>query len=393
MECDGSSEKDISLVFEKLSITSSDQTSSQTKNDSEYPPPVQSQILSAIQKIRKSKNRADVKAITKRISKTSGASFNEGCIAVNISQLIDKKIITNVKTPQHLDSFRLSTTEITSEDNLLLQVEETILDDIQQCQQNTHLIGILLDDILNNVLGNLDETKITTRHTNEMSTIVQQFTSDDTLIPIPNDINTPITKNYCASISTSSFDESLQKLDLKIYELNKSVNFELPLLNKKMDSSSECFNKLVNSSLPSQNEKSLEENISLLKKNLCMEDEIIKKLVETQNTVLNTISAKSNNQHSNILNQSSFSLPSNNLNENSHNTKPLTSQEPQDPPVAQPYSSQLQKILHPTQAYHQRLEQNIAVKNIYMGNLPEDITKQDICEPFGLNSTSYLRDT
>ena len=123
-----------------------------------------------------------------------------------------------------------------------------------------------------------------------------------------------------------------------------------------------------------------------------MEDEIIKKLVETQNTVLNTISAKSNNQHSNILNQSSFSLPSTNLNENSHNAKPLTSQEPQDPPVAQPYSSQLQKILHPTQAYHQKLEQNIAVKNI-MGNLPEDITKQDICEPFGLNSTSYLRDT
>ena len=28
-----------------------------------------------------------------------------------------------------------------------------------------------------------------------------------------------------------------------------------------------------------------------------------------------------------------------------------------------------------------------------MGNLPEDITKQDICELFGLNSTSYLRDT
>ena len=66
MACDGSSEKDISVVLEKLSITSSDQTSSQTKNDNEYPPPVQSQILSAIQKIRKGKNRADVKAITKK---------------------------------------------------------------------------------------------------------------------------------------------------------------------------------------------------------------------------------------------------------------------------------------------------------------------------------------
>ena len=66
MACDGSSEKDISVAFEKLSMTSSDQISSQTKSDSENPLPLQSQILSAIQKIRKSKNRADVKAITKK---------------------------------------------------------------------------------------------------------------------------------------------------------------------------------------------------------------------------------------------------------------------------------------------------------------------------------------
>ena len=112
MSCGGSSEKDISVVFEKLFVTSSDQTSSQTKNDSEYPPPVQSQILPGIQKIRKS---------------------------------------------------------------------------------------------------------------------------------------IPITKNHRSSISASSFDESFQKLDLKIYELNKSVSSELPLLNKKMNSFSKYFNKLVKS--------------------------------------------------------------------------------------------------------------------------------------------------
>ena len=115
-------------------------------------------------------SRSDVKAITKKINKTSGTSFDQDCIAVNISQLLDKKIITNVKTPQHLDSFCLSTTEISSEDNLPSQVEEIILDDTQQCQQNTHFIRILLDDIINNALGNLDkssdETKITTHHTN-----------------------------------------------------------------------------------------------------------------------------------------------------------------------------------------------------------------------------------
>ena len=33
------------------------------------------------------------------------------------------------------------------------------------------------------------------------------------------------------------------------------------------------------------------------------------------------------------------------------------------------------------------------MKNVFVGNLPDDTTKQDICEFFGLNSTSYLRDT
>ena len=142
------------------------------------------------------------------------------------------------------------------------------------------------------------------------------------------------------------------------------MNSGLALLNKKKYIFSECFNKLVNSSLSSQQKKSLEENISLLKKNLWTKNKIIKKLVETRNTVLNTKLAKSNNQHSNTLNQSTSSLLSNNLNENSHNTKQLTSQEPQYPPIARCCSSQLQEILHPTQTHHQRPEQNIAVKNI-----------------------------
>ena len=160
-----------------------------------------------------------------------------------------------------------------------------------------------------------------------------------------------------------------------------------------MDSFSEYLNKFVNSSLRNQQEISLEEFIYVLTKILCGKDQIIKKLVESQSTVLDTISAKSNNQHSNTLNQSSFSLPSNSFDENSHNTKQLASQEQQDPYMAIPCSSQLQVIAHPIQTHHQRYEQNVVLKNTYMGNLTEDITRQDICELFGLNSTSYLRDT
>ena len=132
------------------------------------------------------------------------------------------------------------------------------------------------------------------------------------------------------------------------------MNYELALLNKKMDSFSEYLNKFVNSSLRNQQEISLEEFIYVLTKILCGKDQIIKKLVETQSTVLDTISAKSNNQHSNTLNQSSFSLPSNSFDENSHNTKQFASQEQQDPHMAIPCSSQLQVIAHPIQTHHQR---------------------------------------
>ena len=99
-----------------------------------------------------------------------------------------------------------------------------------------------------------------------MSAIIQQFTSDDKMILIPNDIYAPITENRRTSMSIFSIDESFQKFELKICELNKSVDYELAFLNKKMDSFSEYLNKFVSSSLPSQQEKYLGVNIFLLKK-------------------------------------------------------------------------------------------------------------------------------
>ena len=104
------------------------------KSNSENPPPLQIQILSAIYQIR--------------INKTNGTSFVEGYIAVSISQLLEKKIVTNAKTPQQSHSFRLSTTEITPKVNLPMQVEEIVLHDTEQCQQNTDFIRNLLDGII-----------------------------------------------------------------------------------------------------------------------------------------------------------------------------------------------------------------------------------------------------
>ena len=69
--------------------------------------------------------------------------------AVNMSQLLDKKIIAYIKTPQHLDSFRLSTTKVTFKDNLPFKVKQNEFDKSEQCQQNTRFIRNLLDDTIN----------------------------------------------------------------------------------------------------------------------------------------------------------------------------------------------------------------------------------------------------
>ena len=122
--------------------------------------------------------------------------------------------MNNDKTLQHFDSFHLST-EITSEDNLPLQVEEIVSEDTEQSQQRTLFIRNLLDHIINNALSNLekasDAIKIITCLTNEMpTTIFQQFTWDDTLIPIPNDIDISITENQRRLYICSSIDKSFQ---------------------------------------------------------------------------------------------------------------------------------------------------------------------------------------
>ena len=64
--------------------------------------------------------------------------------------------MNNDKTLQHFDSFHLSI-EITSEDNLPLQVEEIVLDNTEQSQQRTLFIRNLLDHIINNDLSNLEK--------------------------------------------------------------------------------------------------------------------------------------------------------------------------------------------------------------------------------------------
>ena len=110
-----------------------------------------------------------------------------------------------------------------------MQAEEIKLVDNEQCQQNTHLIQNFLDGNINSTL-NLENSpnmmEIATYRSNKTSKIIQQLTLDDTVIPIPTEVHTPITENHRISTSVSNVNSNFQKLDC---ELNKCVNYGFTL--------------------------------------------------------------------------------------------------------------------------------------------------------------------
>ena len=73
---------------------------------------------------------------------------------------------------------------------------------------------------------------------------------------------------------------------------------------------SKYLEQFVNGNLPTPQENSVEEKIFVLKKVFMQSMKITKKHSEIQSTIIGAISVKSNNQHSNSVNQANFSLTS-----------------------------------------------------------------------------------
>ena len=101
-------EKDISIAFEKLAITSNggDYCKTPTTIFSHF----KSKILAAIDEIRQKKRRPDSDAIYEHIIKSEASNADKNLIETIIAELTKQNVIINKKTCHGLDSFYKSST-------------------------------------------------------------------------------------------------------------------------------------------------------------------------------------------------------------------------------------------------------------------------------------------
>ena len=112
-------EKDISIAFEKLAITSNggDHCKTATTIFSHF----KSKILEAIDEIRQKKRRPDIDAIYEHIMKSEVSHADKNLIETIIAELTKQNVIINKKTCHGRDSFFKSSTAKQSIDFIVIK--------------------------------------------------------------------------------------------------------------------------------------------------------------------------------------------------------------------------------------------------------------------------------
>ena len=168
-----------------------------------------------------------------------------------LSQLVNCKLIVNKKTHTGLGSYHL-TTDLQSEFPTAVDEESQTenQNDVHEENLNEHGCSLILE---NNIL--------------------------------PININTP---NLSDTMNKSLLSQNKCKVEAQVTALKSCVKCEISSIINKIESLFERLNKM-----PSTEKKALEimqENISFLQKELTFKDEVIKKLIKTQTSILESVS-------------------------------------------------------------------------------------------------------
>ena len=314
-------------------------------------------ILNAIKFISNRKKCADLEAIFDYLSKTEASNADKELVENLLSQLVNYKVIINKKIHTGLYSFCLRT-ELQSEfwraDDEESQTENQ--NDVQEENRNEHGSSLILENSI-----------------------------------LPININTP---NSSDTMNKSLLSQNNWKVESQVTALKGYVKCEISSINNKTESLFEHLNKMS-----STEKKALEillENISFLQKKWTSKDEIIKTFIETQTSILESVSyQKSKNELINQL-KSAHQSP-NKMN----SSKSLSS----------PH------LLNGRPTYHQDVNTNTSganknscetnenipepenlqsqtrnKKEAFVGNLNNDLNIKDLKELFSLETTKYLKE-
>ena len=150
----------------------------------------------------------------------------------------------------------------------------------------------------------------------------------------------------------------MEKIEAQLITTKSYIKCEISNIDQNIQSLYECLNDLK------ETEKSnevLQKNVTFLQNELIRKDEIIKSLLETQTSILETVS------------------------------KPSVEEEKEEEEVSPTRNEIIEEIQWQKQSSGKKNKNE--PKNIYIGNLSLDTKIDDLYELFGLRSTKYLRET
>ena len=238
---------------------------------------------------------------------TKTASNADKELAGNLlSQLVNCKLTINKKTHTVLDSFRL-TAELQSE------FRTAVDEEIQTENQN---------DV----------------HEENLNERGSSLILENSILPI--NINT---LNSSDIMNKSLLSQNKWKVEAQVTAPKSYVKCEISIINNKIESLFERLDKMF--STENKALEILQEHISFLQKELTSKDEIIKTIIETQTSILESVSyQKTKNESNELVNQLESAHQSSNK---MHNSK-----SPSSP-----------HLLNGTPNYHQDVNTNTSVDN------------------------------
>ena len=259
-----STERDISVAFQRLSITP--ETRKHGNELKELTTPFKTKIYTAIEILRKEKKkRPDTKSIFEYLKKNDEiADISENQVEEYLNQMIKLNLIFNKKTDQGLDSFYKTT-----------EKSEEIPLDLSYLTESNH--------------SNIGEEN----SQYDLSEILSQ-----PAIPIEQNIQTPSIQST-QNVPTETVNEQLiWKIEAQLSALKSLVNCEISIIDKRLNTFSDTLNHVLKNLEVSQNSNTdlLKENVEYLKKELNSKDELIKSLVDTQTAILETIGKSKRNE-------------------------------------------------------------------------------------------------
>lgn len=398
-------DNEISVAFENLSLISNSENASPT----DYEP----KILEAINEIRYKKKRPDTNAIFNYISPSEASNIDIKTVDSIIQNLIKRKVITNKKTTQGLDSFYILSPATTkgneneqnqNEQNQLLTEDvefENFLATLKESEESPHRSTTVTNDlVLDTTLVQEDnyskvdfqikeaikgtpsllniETPAQNKELNELGSkkeinrqeILKHTEKKETYIEYNEE-------NYkLAQIENNS------KIEAKLSAIKSYVKCEIVSINDKLNVFSEKFNKKIKTfDNLTKTLDLLQQNISFLQSQLVSKDELIKSLMDTQTTVLETLSK--NKQEKPSEEESENATNADDAVDDNRNNEEFQLQ-PQHKPIT---NQQIQNIDNTPK------DLNSTPKRLFIGNLNPDVTENDLNDLFGLKKTKYLCQT